>query len=51
MRKENITKEKREYVVDFKDLENKKHSLVINYYDENDEDNEDTEENVPDELN
>ena len=43
MRKENITKEKREYVVDFKDLENKNHSLVINYYDENDEDNEDTD--------
>lgn len=43
MRKENITKEKREYVVDFKDLENKKHSLIINYYDENDEDSEDTD--------
>lgn len=43
MRKENITKERREHVVDFKDLENKKHSLIINYYDENDEDNEDTD--------
>ena len=43
MRKEDITKEKRVSVVDFKDLENKKHSLVVTYYDENDEDNEDTD--------